>query len=109
LGLREILEKVFGRIERFKSKDELLNEEFDKFISDYKPEDSSAIVPMKQFFKAYITDNHLRGIVEDSQRMVELNTNPSFTMSDFKAVPQVWRKAIPEYIKDYVPLNQFMS
>jgi len=109
LGLREILEKVFGRIERFKSKDELLNEEFDKFISDYKPEDSSAIVPMKQFFKAYITDNHLRGIVEDSQRMVELNTNPSFTMSDFKAMPQVWRKAIPEYIKDYVPLNQFMS
>ena len=29
-------------------------------------------------------------------------------MSDFKAVPLVWRTRIPEYVKDYVPMNQFM-
>lgn len=29
-------------------------------------------------------------------------------MNDFKAVPPVWRTRIPEYVKDYVPLNQFM-
>ena len=29
-------------------------------------------------------------------------------MSDFKAVPSVGRTRIPEYVKDYVPLNQFM-
>ena len=37
LGLREILEKIFGLIPRFKSKDELLEEEFSKFVADYKP------------------------------------------------------------------------
>jgi type I restriction enzyme R subunit len=38
LTLREILEKVFGLIPRFKSKDELLEEEFSKFVADRKPD-----------------------------------------------------------------------
>ena len=36
LTLREILEKIFGLIPRFKSKDELLEEEFAKFVADYQ-------------------------------------------------------------------------
>ncbi|NTW88867.1 MAG: DEAD/DEAH box helicase family protein, partial [Desulfobulbaceae bacterium] len=43
LGLREILEKIFGLIPRFKSKDELLEEEFSKFVADYKPQEAEAI------------------------------------------------------------------
>ena len=85
-----------------------LDEEFDKFVSDYKPEDVAAIMPMKYFFKAYITDNQVRDIIE-TRNYTELNTTPSFTMKDFKAVPQDWRNTIPEYVKDYVPLNQFMA
>ena len=51
LTLREILEKIFGLIPRFKSKDEL----------------------------------------------------------HFKAVPAKYRSLIPEYVKDYVSLNQFVA
>ena len=40
LTLREILEKVFGLIPRFKSKDELLEEEFAKFVADAKPDEA---------------------------------------------------------------------
>lgn len=29
-------------------------------------------------------------------------------LRDFKAVCPVWPTRIPEYIKDYVPVNQFM-
>ena len=43
LTLREILEKIFGLIPRFKSKDELLEEEFAKFVADTKPEEAEAI------------------------------------------------------------------
>ena len=43
LTLREILEKVFGLIPRFKSRDELLEEEFSKFVADRVPEPPSAI------------------------------------------------------------------
>lgn len=47
LGLREILEKIFGLIPRFKSKDELLEEEFSKFVADYKPQDAEAMPALK--------------------------------------------------------------
>src|SRR5690606_21734633 len=38
ITLRESLEKVFGLIPRFKSKDGLLEEEFAKFVADHVPE-----------------------------------------------------------------------
>jgi type I restriction enzyme R subunit len=107
ITLREILEKAFGRIDRFKSKDELLDDEFEKFVLDYKPDDAAHIVPMKYFFKAYITDGILRTIIEE-KRLTDLNVNPTFGIKDYKAVPQQWRDRIPEYVKDYVPINRFM-
>ena len=60
--LREILEKVFGLIPRFKSKDELLEEEFSKFVADYKPEEAAAIPAIKTYFKAYVTSGRVRDI-----------------------------------------------
>lgn len=107
LPLREMVEKALGLIPQFKSKDELLEEEFAKFIADAKPEDAASIVALKYYFKAYITDPRVREIV-DSRRLTDLNTNPTFTMQDYKAVPPAWRGRIPEYVKDYISLNQFM-
>jgi len=111
LTLREILEKIFGLIPYFKAKDELLDDEFQKFLLDASTEgiekQADKIVAMKYYFKAYATDGRLRDIV-DKKRLTDLNVNPAFNMVDFKAVPKEWRDKIPEYVKDYVPLNQFM-
>ncbi len=111
LSLREILEKVFGLITGFKSKDELLEDEFDKLLLDLSPAEleqhADAIVALKNYFKAYATDSRLRDIIEH-KRFTELNVNPGFSMADFKAVPPEWRDRIPDYIKDYLSLNQFM-
>ena len=106
LTLREILEKVFGLIPRFKSKDELLEEEFTKFVADYKPDEAEAIPAIKTYFKAYVTDGRIRRII-DEKEFADLATNPVFSTKDFKAVPAKYRALIPEYIKDYVSLNQF--
>ena len=106
--LREILEKVFGLIPRFKSKDELLEEEFSKFVADVKPEQAVAIPAIKTYFKAYITSREVRDIIE-SKQFTGLATNPVFSTRDFKAVPAKYRTLVPEYIKDYVPLNQFAA
>jgi type I restriction enzyme R subunit len=110
LGLREILEKIFGLIPRFKSKDELLEEEFAKFVTDYRPEeaDALAIPAIKNYFKAYATNNQVRHII-DSKEYTDLATNPVFSSKDMKAVPEKYRTIIPGYIKDYVSLNQFTS
>ncbi|MDX9953519.1 MAG: DEAD/DEAH box helicase family protein [Anaerolineae bacterium] len=108
LTLREILEQIFGMIPGFKSKDELLEEEFAKFVADHKPEEATAIPAIKTYFKAYLSSGYLRETI-DRRHFAALATNPSFTTSDFKAVPARYRTLVPEYIKDYVPLNQFAA
>ncbi len=106
LTLREILEKIFGLIPRFKSKNDLLEEEFAKFVTDYKPEESDAIPAIKHYFKAYVTSDQIRHII-DTKQFTDLATNPVFSTRDLKAVPAKYREIIPEYVKDYVSLNQF--
>ena len=108
LTLKEILSKIFGLIPRFKSKDELLEEEFAKFVADYKPEESDAIPALKNYFKAYVTSDQIRHII-DNKQFTDLATNPVFSTRDLKAVPAKYREIIPEYVKDYVSLNQFAA
>jgi len=108
LSLREILEKVFGLIPRFKSRDELLEEEFSKFVADTKPEEATAIPAIKTFFKAYVTSDQVRHII-DNKDFTVLATHPMFATRDFKAVPAKYRALVPEYVKDYVALNQFAA
>jgi len=107
LTLREIIEHIFGLIPYFKSKNELLEEEFEKFLAVCKPEEKDDIIALKYYFKAYVTDNRVREII-DNKKYTELHVNPTFSIDDFKAVKKEWRDAIPEYVKDYVPLNAFM-
>ena len=99
---------MFGLIPAFKSKDELLEEEFSKFVADYKPEDATAIPDIKTYFKAYVTSGRVRDII-DSRQFTDLATNPVFSTRDFKAVPKKYRSLVPEYVKDYVSLNQFAA
>jgi type I restriction enzyme R subunit len=106
LTLREVIEKIFGRLEKFKDKNELLDEELAKFISIHKP-DAAHMPVIRQFFNAYITDGEVRDIVE-KREFNRLATNPKVTLTDFKAL-NGWRNVIPEYVKDYVHLNKFMS
>ena len=108
LTLREILEKIFNLIPRFKSKDELLEEEFSKFVADYKPDEVAAIPAIKNYFKAYVTSGVVRDII-DARQFTDLATNPVFSSRDFRAVPEKYRVLVPEYVKDYVSLNQFTT
>ncbi|MCD6149618.1 DEAD/DEAH box helicase family protein [bacterium] len=106
LSWREFLERIFGFIDGFKDKNELLEEECEKFISIHKPE--SKYVPyIKNYLKAYVTDEKFRDII-NNKHFAELNVYAGFTMSEFKAL-NGWRETVPEYVKDYVPVNQFMK
>ena len=106
LTLRELLEKIFGKINKFKSKDELLEDEFAKFVSIYKPE-SKYYYPVKNFLKAYITDEEIRQIVE-SKEYTRFATNPKVSMQEFKEL-NGYREIVPEYVKDYVSINTYLS
>ncbi len=105
LSLREIIEKIFGFIPYFKNKNELLEEEFDKFDSRYTP-DEQYFTAAKHFFKSYLTDASFREILE-SKHFGRFNYHPNGKV--FFNLPLDLRNQITEYIKDNVSLNQFME
>lgn len=100
---REVLERVFGLIDRFKDKNELLEDECEKFISIYKPE-SKYVLHIKNFMKAYVADEFFRNEI-NNQRFPR--TYAGFTIDEYKAL-NGWRETIPNYVKDYVSVNHFM-
>jgi len=105
IPLKEMLEKVLGFIPRFKTKEELLEEEFEKFDSRYMPGENY-FASAKAVFKAYIEDAEFRNIV-DQGNFAQLNVTP--WMEAYRQLSGELRKTIPEYIKDYVPLNNYMD
>lgn len=105
VSMREIIEKIFGMIPYFKTKNELLDEEFDKFDSRYLPKEEY-FTYAKTVFKAYILDAEFRAII-DNKNFALLNVSPYGEA--FKKLPPELRNSIPEYIKDFVPLNKFIA
>lgn len=107
-SIREVVEKIFGIIPKFKSKDELLDEEFEKFISNYPPEEDINLRALKYFFIAYVVDQDIRRIIE-SKDFHALQTNPTLTITQYKEVADRYRKIIPEYIKNNINLDRFAA
>jgi type I restriction enzyme R subunit len=106
ISIRELLEKIFFNTE-IKQKNELLDDEFDKFVSINKP-DNADMMALKQYFKAYITDPTTRDIIDNSKYQ-DLYNNPAFTAADYQSVEEAYRSQIPDYIKNYVLNNQQFS
>ena len=107
LTLREILEHVLGLVPQLKSKDEILEEEFAKFVADHTPRRPESIAAIKTYFKAYAANGYVRHAI-DERRFATLATNASFSASDLRQVPKRFRDLVPQYIRDYISLNQFV-
>jgi type I restriction enzyme R subunit len=107
IGWRELLELIyFGN--QIKGKDELLSDEFEKFLSTNNVADINDLQGLRYFFYAYITDPSVREII-DQQDFTELYHNPTFNVDDFNRVPDEMKSKVPYYVKTYVPLNKFLS
>ena len=104
---REVLERVFGIIDSFPNREELLQEECKKFISIYKPS-SQYVSYIVNYIRAYITDPEFRDII-DTREYTSLYNYAGFDMEDFKALNgnTSWQTKVPEYIKNYVNLNTY--
>lgn len=102
---REVLEKVFGFIDGFKNKDDLLEDECDKFISIYKPEPEE--VPyIKNFIKAYTEYSWFRDII-DKKEFQKLHMHAGFSVSDYQNLKE-YKAILPTYIKENINLNTYM-
>jgi type I restriction enzyme R subunit len=106
LSWREVLERIFGIIDRFKTREEMLDEQVSQFIAVNKP-DNQFVQPIRNFMKAYLTDAEIRRII-DEKEFAKLATNPKLSMADLQAMGQ-WRESVPDYIKDYIVINTYLN
>ena len=105
LTWKEVLMRIFGVIDHFKTRDELLEEEFQKFVAINKPEPENA-VRIKNYMIAYLTDAEVRRII-DAGNYAELASNPKLSLNDLLALDD-WLRLVPDYIKDYVSINTYL-
>lgn len=105
ISTRDILEFIFGLTPYIKAKEELLEDEFNKYDTRVKLPQAE-FQHAKNVFKAYASDGDFRKIVDGGQ-FAMLNVHPSG--QSFQKISPALRKQIPEYIKDYVYLNQFLE
>lgn len=107
IGWRELLELIyFGN--QIKGKDDLLSDEFEKFINTNNVSAIDDMQGLRYFFYAYITDPVVRAII-DQQEFTELYHNPSFNVEDFNRVDDEMKRQLPYYVNTYVALNRFVS
>lgn len=108
ITIQEFVEFIYGLIPYIKKKDELIADEFNKFILNNKPDDPQSIKILEYFFRSYLLDSKLREIIE-TRNFQELYVYEPFPVSMFKSIPEKFRMLVPEYIKNYVVINKFMN
>ncbi len=105
--VREMLDKIFGVIPGFKSKKELVSDEFDGYLltcgvpaGDY--------YEIRRFFETYLTDKDVRRSIEDKKYQLLGTQIPSYTFSDLKRLGVQNMNNIIGYINDNVNVSKFM-
>jgi type I restriction enzyme R subunit len=87
ISLTEMLMKALGLQKTFKSREERIAEEYEKFVDIEKPQVDLTVPEkaelLKDFFETYVSDNQFREIIDDG-RYAELAIYPSFTVDDIR-------------------------
>ena len=98
ISVREFLQVAFGEKEEFESKDSLLESEWEKFMEIHVV-DQEHYQPVKNFFKAFITDDEVRDIVK-SKQLARFHHCASFDFSDYERL-NGFKSIVPRYVYDY--------
>jgi len=104
LNLWEIMDKIFGHIQRFKSRNDLANDEFEKFVVSNGVE-AGLFYEVREFFILYLIDEPFRTAV-NQKLFNQLAGNPTL-MEILKSLGKNRIEKISGYIKDHVYLNAF--
>ena len=104
---KEILDKIFGVLPFFKSKKELVEDEFESFMLT-KTISQEKFWDVKQFFETYITDKDVRRAIEDGEYQLLGTEISTYTMSDLKRLGRDCMFDIVDYVNDNVNVSRFM-
>lgn len=105
--VREMLDKIFGAIPYFKSKKELVNDEFDNYLLTCEVP-AGDYYEVRRFFETYLTDKNVRRAIEDKKFQLLGTQIPSYTFSDLKRLGLENMNSVVGYVNDNVNLSRFM-
>ena len=88
--------------------DKRLDEAFAAFVRAHPPRDEASLPALKRFFKAYAANAELREVI-DGGAFAQLASNAAFSFEDLRAVPEDYRRLIPDYARGNLPLDLFAA
>jgi type I restriction enzyme R subunit len=100
ISVKELLEVIFGEKESFDMKDDLLESEWERFMTIHKV-GQDYYQPVKNFFKAFLVDEEVRDIVK-TKEFARFYHCASFDFSDYERL-NGFKDKVPQYIRDYAP------
>ena len=104
---REILDKIFGVLPFFKSKKQLVEDEFEGYALTHSiPADKFHEV--KDFFSTYVTDKDVRRAIEDRKFQLLGTAISTYTMSELKQLGADNMRSVVDYVADNVNVSRFM-
>lgn len=106
--VKEILDKIFGTIPTFKSKRELIEDEFETYLLT-RPVSTDKYTEIKRFFETYIMDKDVRRIIEDEKFQLLGTEVSTYTMSDLKKLGVENMRLVVDYINDNVNVSKFVA
>lgn len=106
--VKEILDKIFGAIPAFKSKRELIEDEFETYLLT-RPVSADKYTEIKRFFETYIMDKDVRRIIEDEKFQLLGTEVSTYTMSDLKRLGVENMRQVVDYINDNVNVSKFVA
>lgn len=98
---REYLEKVFGLVNKIKSREEVIEEEAEKFILIEKP-NYLLTEKIKNFIYLYSNDKAFKDIV-DTKQFANLSTYQGFNLNDFISLKKYSNKIV-NYVNDHIKI-----
>ena len=103
LALSEMIFKALGLTRRFKTREERIEEEYQKFIDIERPEltTGEATQLAKSFFETYLSDEDFRDIMRREQ-YADLATYSAFSMGDLGLLGTDNAIKIRSYIDEYL-------
>jgi type I restriction enzyme R subunit len=106
--VKEILDKIFGAIPAFKSKRELIEDEFESYLLT-RPIQADKYSEIRRFFETYIMDKDVRRVIEDEKYQLLGTEVSTYTMSDLKGLGVDNMRQVVDYINDNVNVSRFVA
>lgn len=105
--VREMMDKIFGLIPAFKTKKELVNDEFENYLLTCGVP-AGEYYDVRHFFETYLTDKDVRRAIEDKKYQLLGTQIPSYSLAELKKLGVHNMDTIIGYVNDNVNLSRFM-